>query len=53
MLAHAFLAVTAAQEQQKRGADHDTPDLVDLTPAEIRRLLQLPTHVLLDRTTTQ
>ncbi len=38
MLAHAFLAAIAAQERE-RGPGDDTPDLVDLTPAEIRRLL--------------
>lgn len=39
MLAHAVLAVMAVQEHEKGGAQTDTPDLVDLTPAEIRRLL--------------
>lgn len=38
MLAHTFLAVMVVQEREKRGATADTPDLVDLTPAEIRRL---------------
>lgn len=45
MLAHAFLAVMAGQEREKGGADRDTPGLVDLTPAEIRRLLAVgPRH---------
>ncbi|MGW1089878.1 DUF6233 domain-containing protein [Streptomyces sp. NPDC002596] len=38
MLAHAFLAVMAMRST-KRGVEADTPDLVALTPAEIRRLL--------------
>lgn len=39
MLAHTFLAAMAVQAREKRGDTADTPDLVDLTPAEIRRLL--------------
>ncbi|MFE6805384.1 hypothetical protein ACFVEN_27485 [Streptomyces sp. NPDC057681] len=41
MLAHIFLAVMAVQERQKgvMGDAADTPDLVDLTPAEIHRQL--------------
>ncbi|MFE6955580.1 hypothetical protein [Streptomyces sp. NPDC057696] len=41
MLAHIFLAVMAVRERQEgvMGDAADTPDLVDLTPAEIHRLL--------------
>jgi hypothetical protein len=39
MLAYAFLSVMAANEREKGGSARDTLDLVDLTPAEIRRLL--------------
>ncbi|MFB6783159.1 IS701 family transposase [Streptomyces sp. NPDC056352] len=51
MLAHAFLAVLAAQERERGGSERDTPDLVDLTPAEIRRLLAVGPHRLQTATT--
>ncbi|MFD8708081.1 IS701 family transposase [Kitasatospora sp. NPDC059648] len=48
--AHTFLAAIAAQEREKGGSNPDTPDLVDLTPAEIRRLLATgPRHRTPDR----
>jgi hypothetical protein len=54
MLAHAFLAAWPCKSTKKGSAEADTPDLVYLTPAKIRRLLdQLNPAAILNAATTR